>query len=287
MMHTSRMVGVLAVASVAVVAGATCVGAATTTEKVERTATGAAQTAKTGISDSWVTAKTKLDLFADERVKGRQISVETVKGAVTLRGKVDSNEAKAAAASIAQAVDGAKSVRNDLQVVPPGDRPVVDASDKEITRQVEGRLSKDAQLKKVDVRTDGGKVILTGTVPSIGASARASELARDVAGTRAVKNELTYDPANRAISAAPRSSNGAAVHASKVGASGSHAQVMAFQQALKDKGFDPGPIDGTVGPRTTAAVRAYQKAEHLTMTGEMNPDTAAKLGVKVVRVQAP
>ncbi len=64
----------------------------------------------------------------------------------------------------------------------PGDRPVVDASDKEITRQVEGRLSQDAQLKKVDVRTDGGKVFLTGTVPSIGASARASELARDVAG---------------------------------------------------------------------------------------------------------
>jgi hyperosmotically inducible protein len=234
-----------------------------------------------------VTAKTKLDLFADERVKGRQISVETVKGAVTLRGKVDSNEAKAAAASIAQAVDGAKSVRNDLQVVPPGDRPVVDASDKEITRQVEGRLSKDMQLKKVDVRTDGGKVILTGTVPSIGASARASELARDVAGARAVKNELTYDPANRAISPAPRSSKGSAVHASKVGTSGSHAQVMAFQQALKDKGFDPGPIDGTVGPRTTAAVRAYQKAEHLTMTGEMNTDTAAKLGVKGVRVQAP
>jgi len=34
-------------------------------------------------------------------------------------------------------------------------------------------------------------------------------------------------------------------------------------------------------------VRAYQKAEHLTMTGEMNADTAAKLGVKGVRVQAP
>ena len=108
-----------------------------------------------------------------------------------------------------------------------------------------------------------------------------------MAGTRAVKNELTYDSANRAISPAPRSSKGAAVHASKGGTSGSHAQVMAFQQALKDKGFDPGPIDGTVGPRTTAAVRAYQKAEHLTMTGEMNPDTAAKLGVKGVRLQSP
>ena len=123
---------------------------------------------ETGISDSWVTAKTKLDLFADERVKGRQISVETVKGAVTLRGKVDSNEAKAAAASIAQAVDGAKSVRNDLQVVPPGDRPVVDASDKEITRQVEGRLSKDMQLKKVDVRTDGGRSSSPGPYRALG-----------------------------------------------------------------------------------------------------------------------
>lgn len=188
-MHTSRMVGVLVVASVAVVAGATCGRAAeTTTEKVGQTATAAGHE----ISDSWVTAKAKIELFADDRVKGRQIKVETVQGVVTLRGKVDSSEAKAAAASIAQGVDGAKSVRNDLQVVAPGDRPVVDASDKEITRQVEGRLSKDAQLKKVDVRTDGGKVILTGTVPSIGASAHASELARNVAGARAVKNELVY-----------------------------------------------------------------------------------------------
>ena len=136
-------------------------------------------------------------------------------------------------------------------------------------------------MKKVDVRTDGGKVILTGTVPSIEASARASELARDVAGTRAVKNELTYDPANRAISAAPGSSKGAAVHASKVGASGSHAQVMAFQQALKDKGFDPGATDGVMGPKTTEALKAYQKSENLPTTGTMDGDTGAKLGMKV------
>jgi hyperosmotically inducible protein len=116
------MAGVLVVASVAVVGAATCVRAETTTEKVGRTATDAAHAAQTGIIDSWVTAKTKIDLFADERVKGRLINVETVQGAVTLRGKVDSDEAKAAAASIAQAVDGAKSVRSDLQVVPPGDR---------------------------------------------------------------------------------------------------------------------------------------------------------------------
>jgi hyperosmotically inducible periplasmic protein len=68
------------------------------------------------------------------------------------------------------------------------------ASDKDITRQVEGRLSKDARLKWVDVRTNRGAVVLTGAVPSIGASTRASELARGVPGVRSVRNELAYEP---------------------------------------------------------------------------------------------
>jgi hypothetical protein len=67
------------------------------------------------------------------------------------------------------------------------------ASDPDITRQVEGRLSKDARLKQVDVRTERGAVILTGAVPNIGASTRASELARGVPGVRSVRNELAYE----------------------------------------------------------------------------------------------
>ena len=106
------------------------------------------------------------------------MSVETVNGAVSLHGTVYSDFAKVAAASVAQAVEGVKSVRNDLRVVPPGDRKAIDISDKDITRQVKGRLSKDAQLKKVDVRTDGGTVILMGAESGIGASAHASEFAR-------------------------------------------------------------------------------------------------------------
>jgi hyperosmotically inducible protein len=177
---------------VAIVTAPTYVMAQSTTDKMEQKVKGAAQDAKTGISDSWLTAKTKIALFGDDRIKGGQVSVETVKGVVSLRGKVDSDNAKAAAASVAQAVDGVKSVRNDLQVVPAGDRKVIDASDTDITREVEGRLAKDARLKKVGVRTDGGAVILTGAVSSIGVSARASELARGVPGVRMVKNELTY-----------------------------------------------------------------------------------------------
>ena len=67
------------------------------------------------------------------------------------------------------------------------------ASDTDITRQVEGRLSKDARLKQVDVRTERGAVILTGAVPNVGASTRASELARGVPGVRSVRNELAYE----------------------------------------------------------------------------------------------
>ena len=236
-----------------------------TTDKVERKAQSAAKDAKAGISDSWLTAMTNIALFADERVKGRQVSVETVNATVTLRGKVDSDEAKAAAAAVAKAVEGVKSVRNDLHVVPPGDRKMTDASDKDITQQVEARLAKDAQLKKVDVRADGGAVILMGAVPSIGASARASELAREVPGVRSVKNELTYDAARRE---GPRVS------------SPGPQEVMGMQQALKDKGFNPGPIDGTLGPRTTSALKEYQKSENVTITGKLDRDTAAKLGVK-------
>ena len=44
-----------------------------------------------------------------------------------------------------------------------------------------------------------------------------------------------------------------------------------MQQTLKDKGFNPGPIDGTVGPRTTAALSDYQKAENPTPTERRDP----------------
>ena len=150
------------------------------------------QEAKTMVTDSWITSKTKISLFADERVKGTQVTVDTTKGVVHLRGKVDSAEAKSAASDIAQGVEGVKSVKNDLQVVTPAARQAVDANDKDIAKAIETRLSKDSQLKKVDVRTDAGVVTLTGQVPTIGASAKASEMARGVAGVKSVKNQLTF-----------------------------------------------------------------------------------------------
>ena len=154
-------------------------GAQSKMEETKDKAKAMTQDAKTAVSDSWITSKTKIALFADERVKGTQVSVDTMKGGVVhLRGKVDSAEAKAAAEDIAKGIEGVKSVKNDLQVVAPGNRKMVDAKDGDIDKAVKARLSKDAQVKSVDVRTDAGVVTLTGEVPNIVASAKASEMAR-------------------------------------------------------------------------------------------------------------
>ena len=147
---------------------------------------------KVAVTDSWLTSKTKIALFSDDRVKGSQVKVETKDGVVFLRGKVDSAEAKAAAETVAKGIDGVKSVKNDLQVVSPGARKAVEAKDADIAKAVETRVKRESDLKKVDVRADSGVVTLTGEVPTITASAKASEMARGVNGVRSVKNELTF-----------------------------------------------------------------------------------------------
>jgi len=166
------------------------------TEETKDKAKSMTHDATTAVSDSWITAKTKMALFADERVKGLQVAVETEKGGIVhLRGKVDSAEAKAAAADIAKGIDGVKSVKNDLQVVAPEKRDMVEAKDADIKKAVQSRLSKDSQLKGVDVRADGGVVVLTGDAPNITAAARASEVAREVPGVKSVKNEINVKQA--------------------------------------------------------------------------------------------
>ncbi len=81
-------------------------------------------------------------------------------------------------------------MKNDLQVVSPAARKTVAANDKQITKAVETSFAKDATLKKIDVRTDAGVVVLSGEVPNISAAAKASEMAHRVDGVKSVKNEL-------------------------------------------------------------------------------------------------
>lgn len=54
-------------------------------------------------------------------------------------------------------------------------------------------------------------------------------------------------------------------------------QVRQIQQTLKDKGFDPGDVDGLWGRKTIAAVKELQAAAGLKVDGVVGPKTSAVL----------
>ena len=56
--------------------------------------------------------------------------------------------------------------------------------------------------------------------------------------------------------------------------------IRQAQQALKDKGFDPGPVDGKYGPKTREAVLNYQKQNNIVANGRLGGETYESLGVK-------
>ncbi len=69
-------------------------------------------TAKTEqtVSDTWITTKVKSTLLYSSNVAGTDITVTTVAGVVSLKGKLDSGAERALAIELAQNVNGVKSV---------------------------------------------------------------------------------------------------------------------------------------------------------------------------------
>jgi hypothetical protein len=56
--------------------------------------------------------------------------------------------------------------------------------------------------------------------------------------------------------------------------------VANIQNALKEQGMYRGPIDGSLGPMTMNAVKAFQRSKNLA-TGQLTMETIAALGVKL------
>jgi osmotically-inducible protein OsmY len=74
------------------------------------------------LDDAWIHTKIVAKLIGDSQTPERKINVDVVNNEVTLRGTVDSQEAKSEAERVAKETDGVKKVTNQLKVS-PGAKP--------------------------------------------------------------------------------------------------------------------------------------------------------------------
>jgi len=56
--------------------------------------------------------------------------------------------------------------------------------------------------------------------------------------------------------------------------------VREAQRALRDLGYQPGPLDGVVGRRTKEALTRYQRAERIRVTGRLDSETMVRLDIQ-------
>lgn len=166
------------------------------------------RTAGQTIDDASITASIKTKLLADERTKGFDINVDTVRGQVTLSGGADSAAAKQAATDLARSASGVVGVDNRLVVAAPGTQArqaantatasgevrsamsdtgeVID--DAWITTKVKSQLVAERSVPGTDitVETKNNVVHLRGTVESTEARAEAIRIAEATRGVRSV-----------------------------------------------------------------------------------------------------
>jgi len=141
-------------------------------------------------ADSGVTSVIQTSLESSEKVKARQVEVQTREGVVYLTGVVDTEEARREAARIAWRTEGVDGVVNDLTV---GERTVGSwVDDVMISSKVKSKLIANSQIKAgdIDVSSSQGVVTLIGRVSSTTIKSAAEQTARDTGGVKDVHNEL-------------------------------------------------------------------------------------------------
>jgi len=153
-----------------------------------------ASSARSTANDLWITSAAKVRLMATD-VSAFDVNVDTREGAVTLFGTVHSDAEKRTAEAEVKKVDGVKSVRNELQVVPASREDAVQRKDEEIRESVSQRLGERGELADadIDVEVSNGVVRLTGSVASQEDRLAALTAARRGPGVRSVVGDLRVE----------------------------------------------------------------------------------------------
>jgi len=141
-------------------------------------------------TDSGITSVIRASLEASDKVKARQVDVETREGTVYLAGVVDTEVARIEAGRIAWRTEGVHGVVNALTV---GERTVgSEIDDVMISSKVKVKLLANTEIKSgdIDVSCSQGMVTLIGRVSSEAIKNEAERIARDTNGVKGVHNEL-------------------------------------------------------------------------------------------------
>lgn len=150
-----------------------------------------ASVARADVKDSWITTKAKIALLTSDGFSVNGANVDTVNGNVTIHGKVATDADKTRAEETVRKVDGVKSVKNLLQVVPDSMKKAVDANDSDIKDRVQTSLKSDKRLSDIKVASvNKGLVLLSGKAHGLDEKLVAIESAYSVNGVRRVASEI-------------------------------------------------------------------------------------------------
>jgi hyperosmotically inducible periplasmic protein len=141
-------------------------------------------------ADSGITSVIQASLEANDKVKARQVDVQTREGVVYLTGVVDTESARQEAGRVAWRTEGVAGVVNDLTV---GERTVGSwVDDVMISSKVKSKLIANSEIKAgdIDVGSSQGVVTLVGRVSSERIKSEAESIARGTKGVKDVHNEL-------------------------------------------------------------------------------------------------
>ncbi len=146
------------------------------------------------ISDTWITTKAKITLLTADGAGRMDVKVETDHGAGTIHGKVESQAVKDKATRLVREIDGVKSVKNLVEVVPESAAKAVKANDKEVRECVEAALKAHKTLDDVHVDSvDNALVFLGGKTRSLYLQLVAIETAYTCPGTRRVASKIEIE----------------------------------------------------------------------------------------------
>ena len=146
------------------------------------------------VKDSWITTKSTIVLLTMDGFSVNGANVDTINGKVTIHGKVATAADRTKAEQTVRGVDGVKSVKNLLQVVPAKAMMATISTDAEVKDRVEASLKTDAKMDDVKVASvNSGVVLLSGKAEDLNQSLRAIQNAYTVTGVHRVASEITVN----------------------------------------------------------------------------------------------